>query len=53
MMRKIFSRELQALAEGRPVKKWAQLTEMPFREVTEAILANPGTGARSASALPR
>jgi 5,5'-dehydrodivanillate O-demethylase len=50
MMRQIFSRELQALAEGRPIKQWAQLAEMPFREVTEAVLANPGTGARSAAA---
>jgi 5,5'-dehydrodivanillate O-demethylase len=48
MMRRIYSREMKAIAEGTPVKSWTTLAEMVGMDVTEAVLANSGTGARSA-----
>ncbi len=49
LLRGIFTREMTALAEGRPLKAWSTISEMPGADVTEEILANEGTGARAAS----
>jgi 5,5'-dehydrodivanillate O-demethylase len=42
LFRKIWQRELRALAEGRPLKKWAlpQDAEIKFQETTEKLVLN-------------
>jgi 5,5'-dehydrodivanillate O-demethylase len=44
LLRRIFSRELRAIAEGRDTKNWAQLTEMPGMDIIDQILQRSGTG---------
>jgi len=49
-LRKLWTRELKLLAEGRPTKQWSPLTEMPHAEINQAVLKNNrGTGARAAA----
>jgi 5,5'-dehydrodivanillate O-demethylase len=50
MLRSIWRRELQALREGRPTKKWLPMTQRPDAEIVEQVLRNPGTGAKKAAA---
>jgi len=50
LLRKIWNRELKALREGRATKRWAPMVRRPDAEIVEAVLNNPGTGARKALA---
>jgi 5,5'-dehydrodivanillate O-demethylase oxygenase subunit len=50
LLRQILVRELQALQDGKPIKQWSVMTERPDAEIIEAVLNNPGTGARKAIA---
>ena len=45
LLRQIWTRELNALKEGRPTKGWVPMMQRPDREIVEAVFRNPGTGA--------
>lgn len=48
-LRRLWSRELQTLAEGQATKQWSVMQEMPDAELIEqTLLSNKGTGAKNA-----
>ncbi|HWK60255.1 MAG TPA: Rieske 2Fe-2S domain-containing protein [Eoetvoesiella sp.] len=48
-LRRLWTRELQELAEGRQTKRWTVMQNMPGSEANEqALLNNTGTGAKTA-----